>query len=172
GADNDFNFPSAREEYVAALTTTDSTARNPRFGAFYYRVGMLMHLVQDLTQAEHVRDDQHLTLLNLGTSKFVEGGFLEKYAAAQSVPDVLAKAAALGIPVDQPKTFPEFADFWEDRPSERADGNGTDCSGGVSEIVNCNFFSPDTIRPFRHTHDPHLRYAANFGFVKSPEGTR
>ncbi|RMH60068.1 MAG: hypothetical protein D6679_00005, partial [Candidatus Hydrogenedentota bacterium] len=158
GADNDFNLPSAREEYVAALTTTAPSARNSHFGAFYYRVGMLMHLVQDLTQAEHVRDDQHLTLLNLGTSKFVEGGFLEKYAAAQSVPGVLAKVKALGIPVDQPKTFPEFADFWEDRPSERADGNGTDCSGGVSEIVNCNFFSPDTIRPLGDEEYPHPRY--------------
>ncbi|RMG23732.1 MAG: hypothetical protein D6732_24505, partial [Methanobacteriota archaeon] len=80
GADNDFNFPSAREEYVAALTTTDSTARNPRFGAFYYRVGMLMHLVQDLTQAEHVRDDPHPTQ------------YLEKYAAAQSALPVFRKS--------------------------------------------------------------------------------
>ncbi|RME59864.1 hypothetical protein D6779_03275, partial [Candidatus Parcubacteria bacterium] len=68
---NHFNLPSAREEYVGALTTTVPSARNSHFGAFYYRVGMLMHLVQDLTQAEHVRDDPHPTQ------------YLEKYAAAQ-----------------------------------------------------------------------------------------
>ncbi|RMG23733.1 MAG: hypothetical protein D6732_24510, partial [Methanobacteriota archaeon] len=70
--DNDFGLEPTRSFYMQALTfSAAEPLRKSHFGAFYYRVGMLMHLVQDLTQAEHVRDDPHPTQ------------YLEKYAAAQ-----------------------------------------------------------------------------------------
>jgi hypothetical protein len=133
---NDHRYSIARDRYIQALQTTGSTQRNEHFGECYYRIGMLSHLIQDLTAAEHVRNDPHPI-----------DNFYEVYAATQDVADVLSRAGSYGINVADPILVQNFTDYWT--------SSGPD---GIAGLVNRNFFSPDTIRPFGDSDYPRPCY--------------
>ncbi len=134
---NDHNYPQARQAYIEALqASTNPLIRNRRFADRYYRIGMLSHLVQDLTEAEHVRNDPHPI-----------DNFYEVYAATRPVAGVLATAGSYGINVTDPILTQNFPDYWT--------STGPD---GIAGLVNRNFFSPDSIRPWGDSDYPRPCY--------------
>ncbi|HKS24380.1 MAG TPA: hypothetical protein VJZ76_16390 [Thermoanaerobaculia bacterium] len=58
---NEFHVGGARNQYFAGLTGPNKAAREQAFGATFLALGHLVHLVQDMAQPQHTRNDFHLS---------------------------------------------------------------------------------------------------------------
>jgi hypothetical protein len=54
-----YSWNDTRDYFYTALTKTDNVTRDENFSDTFRGLGQLMHLVQDLSVPEHVRDDGH-----------------------------------------------------------------------------------------------------------------
>ena len=68
-----YSWHDARDYFYRALTGTDSYQRNHDLYSAFLAIGHLMHLIQDSSCPEHVRDDSH------GIDKSVYENLLSKY---------------------------------------------------------------------------------------------
>lgn len=60
---NTFNYWSwqnARDYEIGGLTSSSSVARRANLAAMYRAIGQVIHLLEDASQPQHVRDEQHL----------------------------------------------------------------------------------------------------------------
>src|SRR6266436_6126461 len=55
------SIPGARDSYYKALTNTDSIVREKQWRDTFLAVGHVAHLVQDMGQPQHVRNDIHVS---------------------------------------------------------------------------------------------------------------
>lgn len=60
GGENTESWVKAREYYFQALTSPLKTARDAKFAHLFYSLGKVIHLVQDLSQPDHSRNDAHM----------------------------------------------------------------------------------------------------------------
>lgn len=141
-----FSFADARSSFYNALTDGDQVQREFDWAKTFYTLGHVIHLIQDMAQPQHTRNDSHgPAILGLGGSSLYE-----KYTKD--------KGAHIGLPFDgyypvypgsDPSTFNEPVDFWH-----RDDGKGlADYSnrGFVSEHTNFETngsFAPDVLQPY------------------------
>jgi len=56
-----FSFSDANDYLFNAITSPEKSEREQNFDLFFQTLGHLMHLIQDMAQLEHVRNDPHLT---------------------------------------------------------------------------------------------------------------
>lgn len=120
----DFSFADARRYVFTALTELTPLAREHAWAKTFYALGHVIHLIQDMAQPQHTRNDSHAT-----------GSLYEAYTDA--------KSAKVGFPYPEydavyryadTTTFSEPLDFWH-----RVGGKGmADYSnrGFVSEGTN------------------------------------
>jgi hypothetical protein len=54
------SYPDARRALYRGLTAADPNERSRELGHAFYALGHVIHLVQDLAQAQHTRNDAHL----------------------------------------------------------------------------------------------------------------
>ena len=54
-----FSWQDARQNFFSALISTDQTSREIQLSESFRAVGQVMHLVQDMSVPEHVRDTSH-----------------------------------------------------------------------------------------------------------------
>ena len=54
-----YSFEDALNYFRYALTAEDKDVREKQFGNLFLSLGHIMHLVQDMAQPQHVRDDMH-----------------------------------------------------------------------------------------------------------------
>lgn len=57
-----YSIPGARDSFYKALTTTDSIVRAAHWATTFQAVGQVIHLIQDMAQPQHVRNDVHFSL--------------------------------------------------------------------------------------------------------------
>src|SRR5207245_9304306 len=50
----------ARGHFLAGLTSGSPTDRNEELGLMFQSLGQVIHLIQDVSQPQHVRNDAHL----------------------------------------------------------------------------------------------------------------
>jgi hypothetical protein len=140
-AGQDFSFSDARRYYYEALTAADPTDREHAWAKTFYTLGHVIHLIQDMAQPQHTRNDSH------GPAALGLGGlsFYEKYTRDQGNSVGLPYANPSYAPVYRDadtSTFTAPFDFWH-----RFDGKGmADYSnrGFVSEHTNfCAADSPE-----------------------------
>ncbi|HEY7601890.1 MAG TPA: hypothetical protein VIB60_05245, partial [Methylomirabilota bacterium] len=55
-----YSYRDAREAFATALTAADPTARERAWGHMFYALGHVIHLLQDMAQPQHTRNDQHV----------------------------------------------------------------------------------------------------------------
>ncbi len=145
---NPWRYEVAFDRYRDALQTTDPVSRRQHFGECYYRVGTCAHLVQDLTQPEHVRADQHYDQVAwIGSSIYVESGYVEVYAANRDFYMIMDRAADAGVNVTTPIQVQSLAEYWTSTGPQ-----------GIAGLVNRNFFSPNRIYPLGTADFPLPRY--------------
>jgi hypothetical protein len=58
--ENEWSWINARTYFYNALTSETQTARNDQFAKMFRALGQVVHLIQDASVPEHVRNDQHL----------------------------------------------------------------------------------------------------------------
>lgn len=119
-----WSIRDAREYFYRGLTDPIPSVREENLASTFRALGQVIHLIQDMAQPQHVRNDTHLETplpipaLNVDRSRY------EEYTLAQAG---LGRLQFTGYP---PVALPNYLSYW-DAP------NGS----GLAEVTNQNFFS-------------------------------
>jgi len=149
----DWSWAAVRTKYHLALTSPTKSERDAFFAQTFRGLGHQIHLLQDMSQPAHVRNDAHPedALGGYFNNRWIER--LENWAKAN-------RATALGFmntvvpPTIPPEKFLQSAEpglvpvtaFWDTDTftlTSSAPPSGTDV--GLAEYTNGNYFSDDTI---------------------------
>lgn len=153
---NQESWVKAREYYFDALTKSSKIDREANLAHTFYAIGKVSHLLQDLSQPEHVRNDAHMVngsdtpvIGGLGNKIVPEARWIENYGRDKIV-TIAAWPELDGVtPLDwKPAGFKKMEDFWNRHvytgsgSDLDADASGTKLLG-LSEFVNGNFLGAD-----------------------------
>jgi hypothetical protein len=174
---NQWSWQNARGYEMLAFLGTTTSVRRAQFNNMFRALGQVMHLLEDTTQPQHVRNEQHLdSILGSGTSLW--HSHIEDYGAAHwttlNYANNVLDWRGLG--------FTKMQDFWDrnlyggNAPALNIDANGG-TQLGLAEFCNGNFlgerhiyaeaFSPGDISyyPF-----PSLLTSTDYSKQKSTPG--
>ena len=128
GTLNEYNLRAARRHQYAALTEQSPEIREEKAALMLRSLGHIVHLVEDMAQPEHTRNDQHLPFL-FGSPV---GSLYEEWTLENLVtnprPDQLNFFQGYGA-VD----LPHFRDYFDQGGAK-----------GLAEFSNRNFVTQDT----------------------------
>lgn len=162
-SNTDWSWQTARQHYYLALTVASKTDRDAELAQTFIGLGHQIHLIQDMSQPSHVRNDAHLED-TIGSFPFRWLERLENWASGNRP---LASAF-----MDQPAVFPTMGfntsvnglvpitALWDTDTytfTSTSPPTGTDV--GLAEYTNANFFSDDTI------NSPQIRHQFPFPSV-------
>jgi hypothetical protein len=130
GTFNVWSWQNARDYQWLGLTAASSSVRHDTLINMFRAVGQVVHLVEDASQPEHVRNEQHLT-----PSSPIENFGGKNVASLSYLPDMLDWKAA---------GFRKLEDFWDRQIyTGSASSLGADANGGlqlgIAEFSNGNF---------------------------------
>ncbi|HYC91495.1 MAG TPA: hypothetical protein VEO54_19910, partial [Thermoanaerobaculia bacterium] len=128
GVGNPNSTPAARTYLAQALMLQNKAARKEALGRAFSALGHSIHLVQDMAQPEHTRNDQHLIGSEWLFDDAPEASLYEEWALTHLVPP--AAVSYDGYPnVSLPSTLDYFGDG---------------LSRGLAEFANANYVTQDT----------------------------
>jgi len=106
GTINDWSWKDARNYEFLGMTESTKTARERNLAQMFQALGEVMHLLQDASQPQHVRNEQHLdeSLLRLFYESPIEK-YGEKYVATLNYSHGMLDWRAAG--------FTKLRDFWD-----------------------------------------------------------
>lgn len=142
---NTQDWRGARQAYLRSLNQTARNTRLTELANTFYALGHVIHLVEDLAQPQHTRNDAHIT--------YFPGSPYEEYASNHfgTAPAVSGLAPA-GIPSfgTLPPAVgnipPEFVAFWDtEQYSGQAAFSGFGATPGLAEFSNAFFITDDTM---------------------------
>ncbi len=58
----DYSYKDARDALYRGLTATDSSTHERELGHTFYALGHVIHLIQDMAQPQHTRNDSHFLI--------------------------------------------------------------------------------------------------------------
>ncbi|MEZ4655613.1 MAG: hypothetical protein R3E12_18990 [Candidatus Eisenbacteria bacterium] len=144
-AGNQFDWRGARDAYYRSLTRPTQTERLNELANTFFALGHVIHLVEDLGQPQHIRNDAHITYFpgapyedychtNYGTAAAVGG------LATAPLPSFTVMASPFsGIP-------DEFAAFWDTgQYTGQTAFAGFAATPGLAEFSNAYFLTDDTM---------------------------
>jgi hypothetical protein len=101
---NVYKWDNARSYGIAALTNASQFARNTNMASMFYALGHVLHLNQDLTSPDHVRDANHFYT-----------AYFEKYGDANYTKNQqwFALPQNRGWAYWQSQGFSQLLDFWD-----------------------------------------------------------
>jgi hypothetical protein len=154
----DFSWQHARRQYYFWLTAPDPSLRAWRAGETFYGLGHVIHLVQDLAQPQHTRNDGHQPAALGGHGAPLEEYCLKHYGTVNQI-KALPHASLpvfMHLPKDQHDGIPpEFRAFWNtdqifgdppnNIPARQPSGISDINSLGLAEFSNAYFVSDDTL---------------------------
>ncbi|MBN2467697.1 MAG: hypothetical protein JXD19_06050 [Deltaproteobacteria bacterium] len=162
--DGFYSWNDVRGYFYEALTASDQITKERKFAETFRGLGQLMHLIQDMSVPEHVRDDGHyLGAAHLAThyEQWVadtsnvrvdpEDGILS--VSGVTIEPLFFHFAELKNPSPFPSTAPvpvanlfDTGRYGWPEISDLPDPSVTkDNAIGLSEYTNANFLSPDTM---------------------------
>ena len=145
-----YSWHDARQYFYKALTTTDPNEKGMNLMMTFQAVGHLMHLIQDASVPEHVRDNSHITGYNY-----------EKYVSVYCNPKsdkyntflnwlndntrYTFNDSAFSLPSNSEAPIPIARIVDTDRYSGTNPSITMEQPIGISEYTNANYFSKDTV---------------------------
>lgn len=133
-----YTWDKARTDYYAALTSTATTAREPKFADTFKTLGHVLHLLQDVAVPAHTRNDflSHLVLDPV-------------YGIVQPYENFVKINTSLINNADHSGNSPTFpgpvvTKYWDTDQYNGSNPSGS-TSIGLAEYSNANFFSDTTI---------------------------
>jgi hypothetical protein len=78
---NFYSVPEAKKQYIAAVTGANPATREEGLRNLFLDLGHAVHLVQDMAQPEHTRNDQHLPNLYRTYGADTEASIWEEWGA-------------------------------------------------------------------------------------------
>ncbi len=148
----DWSWQTVRNHYYRSLTATNKAEIDEFTVRTYLGLGYQMHLVQDMSQPDHVRNDAHPVdgAGIKGIEKWAKKEFelIRQYAASATKPTVdLTQPLVDLVPVGRLMDTRRYA---ADRTPS------SDMNQGLAEYTNANFFSDDSVFAARFaTNDKH-----------------
>lgn len=121
-----YSIPEAYQSFYLALTASDPMVRENAWAETFRAVGQFTHLLQDMAQPQHVRNDAHLSISEKLDWLFPDFSRYERYTLTQ-VGNLNYNS---GYPI---VNMPLSAAYW-------SDGSGK----GLAEFTNKNFVSEGT----------------------------
>ena len=154
----DYSWQAARRNYLFWLKHPDATERQWHAGETFYALGHVTHLLQDMAQPQHTRNDAHMPRILGGDDAPFEAYCEAHYGTVDqlsSIPrdrvpvfDKLPKDQHDGIP-------PEFMAFWDTHqlfgdpvygdPSQDPMHHNDPHNLGLAEFSNAYFVTDDTM---------------------------
>lgn len=138
GTTNSRNVPAARKHYSASLTAPNPGTRAVHQKELFYSLGHLVHLVQDMAQPEHTRNDVHLILS--GSAAFLNdviaalvGERMPSLYEAWALENVAGQNSLVGLDGYPNVKLPDYASYFH-----TLDGRG------LADYANRNFLTQDT----------------------------
>jgi hypothetical protein len=150
----DWSWKTVRDYYYHSLTEIDKTKINAFAAKTYLGLGYQMHLLQDMSQPDHVRNDAHPidgSGLLWGFETWAKGrsDLIVKYAATATI------ATKPTVDLTQP-LYDGYAPVGRLIDTRRYVADKTPSAAtnqGLAEYTNSNFFSDDTIFAARYSTD-------------------
>lgn len=169
-AGEDWSWQKTREYYYRALTSKTGSERRVNFAKTFRGLGHQIHLIQDKTVPDHVRNDAHPEDSLLGKDRINGAMFFETWAknnpvivnshaahAGQYLPNV-----SLDITLENLVPITQFYDtnqYTIGNPSQYfASNQASSLTIGLAEYTNVNFFSGDTIFAAERYSTDHRHY--------------
>src|SRR5262249_21937823 len=133
-----YSFRDARRAYYEALTKPNVVDRENALGKVFESLGHVVHLIQDMAQPQHVRNDSHYDKYKSSYSRY------EKMTE-----DVVRENPTLipftGYPTvyqkNNPRSLTSPRSFWQ---TGAVSVDGVQQGNGLAEFTNRNFVSADT----------------------------
>ena len=135
-----YSLRDARDYLYQALTAAPKSDRDKNFGLAFETLGHVIHHLQDMSQPQHVRNDQHLDqpreFFGIIPNPFYNPSRYEDFTNRNRDKDFVAQYLA---PNAYPKVmFSKARDFWHTKARQPEAG----C--GIAEFTNANFLSQGT----------------------------
>lgn len=125
----DYSYKDAVNYFFLALTSQTELERNANWGLTFQSLGHVIHHIQDMSQPQHVRNDDHCNLGVLDCFFRHDPSFYEEYTGtniSQTIPSYIT----LDYPIP---SFPTVREYWT-TPDDK----------GIADFTNLNFFSKDS----------------------------
>lgn len=143
--DNQYDWHAARDAYLQAFTAGSRTDRTNALGNAFYALGHVIHLVQDLGQPQHTRNDAHIT--------YFPGAPYEDFCHNQyNTPASITALGSIGAPSFMGSTGPftgvpgDFSGFWDTgQYTGQAGFTVFGATPGLAEYSNAYFLTDDTM---------------------------
>ncbi|MDB4303785.1 hypothetical protein N9934_03235, partial [Desulfosarcina sp.] len=131
-----YSFSDANKMILDALTTTDKNERKEHWGQFFQTLGMVIHHIQDMSQPQHVRNDNHCDgdIDGVSCYGFHNPSYYEEYTN-ENRSYILRNFDCSSYQQLDLRYFSTARDFWL-----TDNGNGR----GMAEFTNRNFVSAGT----------------------------
>lgn len=148
-ADNQYDWRGTRDAYYRSFTSGSKAQRTTEMGNTFFSLGHVVHLVQDLAQPQHTRNDAHLTAFGIA----LPGAPYEAYCLAHyGAPGNFGTLSTAGIPSFANATTTlegipgSFAGYWDtDQYTGQAGFTTFGSTPGLAEFSNANFITDDTM---------------------------
>jgi hypothetical protein len=136
GISNGSDIVDAREHYKSAVLGPNPGTRNSAQKMLFGTLGHVIHLIQDMAQPEHTRNDQHLTFSN----RFLRNGY------QPSIWETWSDANLASAPPSQFSGYPtpSFATFGAYFTTNQRTADDRSVGRGLADFSNRSFVTQDT----------------------------
>jgi hypothetical protein len=138
---NGYDIEDAKLHYLDALKGPNPGTRDVALRELFYALGHAVHLVQDMAQPEHTRNDQHLPFLPF---RATAASIYENWGLANLVPQVHEGTPTPPI-VDYggypTVKLPDYASYFH---TPERDPSGWSLGRGLADFANRSFVTQDT----------------------------
>lgn len=122
-----YSLPGTRDSLYNALTNTDTIVRPKQWRDTFRGVGQFTHLLQDMAQPQHVRNDDHFSLTEHFYYLFPDYSRYEKRTLSLDQDKLLSFEGYPSV------TLPDYRSYWN-----------TADNRGLAQQTNLNFVSAKT----------------------------
>lgn len=138
GTDNRYNLGAARNHYFNAVVSTNKRFREFNAARLFYDLGHIVHLVQDMAQPEHVRNDQHLPHTNFFLfDNGLDASLYEEWGQA----NIGGDGSLIDFGGYPTVALPNYASYFH---TSDLGLNGQPRGRGLADYANRNFVTQDT----------------------------
>jgi hypothetical protein len=158
--EKDWSWMKVRDYYYLALTSSVDSDRQEYFARTFRGLGHQMHLLQDTSVPDHVRNDAHPEDAMFGKISFTGNVFFESWAKNnQSIVNSFAANPIFpNVPFNV--SYGDLApitQLFDAEVYKRTNPSAT-LSQGLAEYTNANFFSNDTLFAVERYSDGYRHY--------------
>lgn len=150
GSGNDYSIPKARQYFYTALTAPGVAERDQAWANTFQAVGQFTHLLQDMAQPQHVRNDAHLSFSE--NLNWLTPGYSRYEQYTNRLVSALRYDGSYPV-VSQPT----YREYWQ------AGGKG------LAEFTNANFVSQNTNLDFNPYPGPVVTNTYTYEEIKPQE---